>query len=192
MRRMVLMLSMAALLAGCGRRAPDPDHLGTATMRADGAIVLRMREGVTGFRGAGQGVVVVMPGEPHYATVLENVGPMEPGQTVTIRRRALSDAEPALGPHDHHHPRPELIGWATLREDGTLVLELDAEHLEGGGQGRRVFTYPRGHREYRAILRQLPKVKPGEQVPVPPELKLEGPPQGGTPAGAAPRVEGAR
>lgn len=63
---------------------------------------------------------------------------------------------------------PESIGVATMELDGTIVLQLRAEDPETGARGDGRMTYPRGHKEYDAILKHLGGLRPGETKPVPP------------------------
>jgi hypothetical protein len=62
---------------------------------------------------------------------------------------------------------PASIGTATMREDGTLVLDLRAAGPRGNvGEAR--FSYPPSHPEYEVVLRHLGGLRPGESKPVPP------------------------
>lgn len=62
----------------------------------------------------------------------------------------------------------EPIGTATMKADGTIVLDLRAEDPSGRAMGDARVVYPRGHREYAKILDHLGGLKPGESKPVPP------------------------
>jgi hypothetical protein len=59
------------------------------------------------------------------------------------------------------------IGDATMKDDGTIVLDLYPE-LPGGGRGIAQLVYPPDHPRYRAVLEHLGGLRPGEQKPVPP------------------------
>ncbi len=59
------------------------------------------------------------------------------------------------------------IGSATMKEDGTILLQLRAEG-PGGIRGDALLTYPPGHPEYKKILKHLGGLRPGEEKPVPP------------------------
>jgi hypothetical protein len=59
------------------------------------------------------------------------------------------------------------IGVATMKEDGTIVLDLRAEGA-GGVLGDARMTYPPGHAQYADVLRHLGGLKRGESKPVPP------------------------
>lgn len=59
------------------------------------------------------------------------------------------------------------IGNATMRDDGTLVLDLVAEG-PSGEHGLAQFVYPPDHPRYRQVLDHLGGMKPGEQKVVPP------------------------
>lgn len=77
--------------------------------------------------------------------------------------------DPAAAPH----PAPseatagDSIGEATMREDGTLVLQLRAEGpagLIGDGQ----VTYAPDHPDYQEVIDHLGGIRPGQKKPVPP------------------------
>lgn len=65
-------------------------------------------------------------------------------------------------------PRPdaEPIGVATLRDDGTIVLDLYARGPGPSGTARAV--YPPGHPQYDAVLAHVGGLRAGEQKLVPP------------------------
>jgi hypothetical protein len=58
------------------------------------------------------------------------------------------------------------IGVATMSEDGTITLVLQAQGQGAAGDGRLV--YPKSHPQYQEVLTHLGGMKPGEQKPVPP------------------------
>jgi len=58
-------------------------------------------------------------------------------------------------------------GMATMRDDGTIVLDLRAESPQGD-IGMTQFEYPPSDPEYQAILDHLGGLKPGESKSVPP------------------------
>jgi hypothetical protein len=60
------------------------------------------------------------------------------------------------------------IGTATMRGDGTLVLQLRAEDPKLGILGDAQFEYPPGHPEYQETLDHLGGLKKGEEKFVPP------------------------
>ncbi len=62
---------------------------------------------------------------------------------------------------------PAPIGVATMRPDGTIVLDLRAGG-GGGPVGEARILYPPGHPQYEMILRHLGGLRPGETRPVPP------------------------
>lgn len=64
-------------------------------------------------------------------------------------------------------PLPESIGAATMKEDGTIVLQLRATGA-GGLRGDALFTYQKGHHRYDKILQRVGGLKPGQSKPVPP------------------------
>jgi len=59
------------------------------------------------------------------------------------------------------------VGVATMKEDGTIVLDLRAEGA-GGDLDDGSVTYPPGHAQYAEVLRHLGDLKRGESKPVPP------------------------
>ena len=61
----------------------------------------------------------------------------------------------------------ETIGFALLREDKTLVLDLRAE-AEDGTVGHTRLEYPPSHPNYAEVLAHLSPIVPGERRPVPP------------------------
>jgi hypothetical protein len=63
--------------------------------------------------------------------------------------------------------QPAAIGVATMRPDGTLVLDLRATG-PGGALGDARLVYPPGHAQYQTILQHLGGMTPGQQKPVPP------------------------
>lgn len=58
------------------------------------------------------------------------------------------------------------IGVATMKEDGTIVLDLRAEGPDIIGDAQ--FTYGPEHAEYQNVLAHLGGLKPGEHKAVPP------------------------
>jgi hypothetical protein len=60
------------------------DSIGTATMEADGTIVLHLfARGPGGMHG--QGVLRYPVSDPKYKEILEHVGPLKPGETRPVR-----------------------------------------------------------------------------------------------------------
>jgi hypothetical protein len=64
--------------------ASESGTIGTAEMKADGTIVLRLRAELPGG-GSGEGQIVYPPSHPEYKKILEHVSPIAPGQTVLVR-----------------------------------------------------------------------------------------------------------
>jgi hypothetical protein len=62
---------------------------------------------------------------------------------------------------------PASIGTATMRADGTLVLDLVATG-PGPARGEAQLVYPPHHKDYRSVLEHLGGLRPGESKPVPP------------------------
>lgn len=58
------------------------------------------------------------------------------------------------------------IGVAAMRPDGTLILDLRAEGLDGS-RGDARFVYPPAHPDYAMMLAHLGGLKPGDVKPVP-------------------------
>ena len=64
-------------------------------------------------------------------------------------------------------PLPASIGSATMKEDGTIVLQLRAEG-PGGVRGDALITYKRGDKRHGKVLEHLGGLEPGQTKPVPP------------------------
>ena len=64
-------------------------------------------------------------------------------------------------------PLPKSIGSATMKKDGTIVLQLRATG-EGGLVGDALFTYKKGHHRYDKIIERVGGLEPGQSKPVPP------------------------
>ena len=77
---LVSLVAVFSLVAFAG----DPGTIGTAEMKADGTIVLRLRAELPGG-GSGEGEMVYPPSHPDYKKILEHVSPIVPGQTVLVR-----------------------------------------------------------------------------------------------------------
>jgi hypothetical protein len=77
----VLAFSIAAFGA---EPKSEPATIGTAEMKADGTIVLRLRAELPGGS-SGEGELVYPPTHPEYKKILEHVSPIAPGQTVLVR-----------------------------------------------------------------------------------------------------------
>lgn len=60
------------------------------------------------------------------------------------------------------------IGTCTMKEDGTLVLNLRAEDGATGTTGHAQLTYEREHPQYALILEHVGSIKPGEVKSVEP------------------------
>jgi hypothetical protein len=59
------------------------------------------------------------------------------------------------------------IGMASMKEDGTIVLDLRAESREGD-VGAALFEYAPADPDYQSVLDHLGGLKPGESKLVPP------------------------
>ena len=77
----ILSFSIAAF---GGEPKKEPATIGTAEMKADGTIVLRLRAELPGG-GSGEGELVYPSTHPDYKKILEHVSPIAPGQTVLVR-----------------------------------------------------------------------------------------------------------
>jgi hypothetical protein len=64
--------------------AGEPATIGTAEMKADGTIVLRLRAELPGG-GSGEGEMVYPPSHRDYKKILGHVSSIGPGQTVLVR-----------------------------------------------------------------------------------------------------------
>ena len=78
-----VVLSLSIIAFG-GEPTSGPATIGTAQMKADGTIVLRLRAELPGG-GSGEGQIVYPPTHPEYKKILEHVSPIAPGQTVLVR-----------------------------------------------------------------------------------------------------------
>ena len=61
----------------------------------------------------------------------------------------------------------ESIGSATMKADGTIVLQLRAAD-QTGRRGDAQIVYPPSHPQYQEVLKHLGGLKPGEEKHVPP------------------------
>jgi len=77
-----LLIFNASTFAGDPKK--EPATIGTAEMKADGTIVLRLRAELPGG-GSGEGQLVYPTTHPEYKKILEHVSPIGPGQTVLVR-----------------------------------------------------------------------------------------------------------
>jgi hypothetical protein len=74
--------------------------------------------------------------------------------------------KPAPAPVEKEPPAMESIGWATISEDGTITLDLQATGPNAVGEGRLV--YAKDHAQYKEIAEHVGAIKPGERKPVAP------------------------
>lgn len=89
--------------------------------------------------------------------------PQEPTTRPATRQPASApSARPAA-----QEPLPASIGSATMKDDGTIVMQLRAEG-PGGIRGDALFTYKKGHKQYDEIIKHLGGLEPGQTKPVPP------------------------
>jgi hypothetical protein len=89
MRKFQWLISVAVVLAFSvsvfgGEPESGAATIGTAEMKADGTIVLRLRAELPGG-GSGEGQLAYAPTHPEYKKILEHVSPIAPGQTVLVR-----------------------------------------------------------------------------------------------------------
>jgi hypothetical protein len=93
-RRSVLGGICTALAIGCGTRGEGegaepmapPEYIGTATMRADGTIVLDLGASIPGGGGGiAHGRIEYPPGHPQRDEVLAHLGGLAPGETKDVR-----------------------------------------------------------------------------------------------------------
>ena len=83
--RLLAALAIVSLAAAPRLYAAEPDcaAIGTATMKADGTIVLRLSaHGPGGI--VGDGLLEYAPGNPKYKSIAGHVGPLKPGETVAV------------------------------------------------------------------------------------------------------------
>jgi hypothetical protein len=79
---------------------------------------------------------------------------------------ASSEKPAAAAPSEKEPPAMESIGWATISEDGTITLDLQATGPNAVGEGRLV--YAKDHPQYKEIADHVGAIKPGERKPVAP------------------------
>lgn len=83
----ILLLVLALLCASaqtfCEPRDPA-ETIGTATITADGTIVLSLRS-QDGAGRIAEGLFSYAPGDPNYTVVLRHIGTIAPGETVWVR-----------------------------------------------------------------------------------------------------------
>ncbi len=98
-RRFVCLVSLALVLAAvsacshsreCARpgdaktSATAQASIGTATMLADGTIVLDLRAGADPGGAKGDARLRYPPGHPQYREIMEHVGGLRPGETKSV------------------------------------------------------------------------------------------------------------
>jgi hypothetical protein len=77
----ILVIGVAAF---AGEPKKEPASIGTAEMKSDGTIVLRLRAELPGG-GSGEGQLVYPKTHPDYQKILDHVSPIAPGETVLVR-----------------------------------------------------------------------------------------------------------
>jgi hypothetical protein len=71
-------------VAEAGEPAADTESIGVAIMTDDGTIILRLRAVAPG--GArGEAKLTYRTDHPNYAEIKAHLGPIEPGQTVSVK-----------------------------------------------------------------------------------------------------------
>ena len=89
---LVLTVVMVVAVARTASAAePAPLYIGTATMEADGTLVLWLRAESGAI--VGHGTMTVRPGDPHYEDYKRHIGGIAPGETKPVP--AWPDEEPA-------------------------------------------------------------------------------------------------
>ena len=73
-----------SIAAFAGEPKSGPATIGTAEMRTDRTLVLRLRAELPGG-GSGEGELVYSTTHSEYKKILEHVSPIAPGQTVPVR-----------------------------------------------------------------------------------------------------------
>lgn len=92
----VLAAWLLSLIPGCSiavnavqsqvaeKKEKAEESIGVATMKDDGTIVLRLR--AKSPSGAlGEGTLTYPPTHPEYRNILSHIGPIRPGQSVSVR-----------------------------------------------------------------------------------------------------------
>jgi hypothetical protein len=95
--------------------------------------------------------------------------PAAPPQPTPARSaaRATAPAPSDMSSDGGARARRASIGVATMKDDGTIVLDLVA--VNGAGvMGDARLVYPPGHSRYREVLEHVSGLRPGEHKPVPP------------------------
>ncbi len=108
-------------------------------------VMLATTVGCSNKQGSGEGGVVAKPVAEETSSERDDAGDPAPDQDAQV----------------------ESIGSATMKEDGTLVLQLRAEG-EGGMVGDAYFEYKPDDLRYQETLDHLGGLQPGETKPVPP------------------------
>ncbi len=78
-------LTFSIVAAAPGGDQKNEAPIGTAEMKSDRTIVLRLRAEFPGGGGCGEGLLEYPPTHPDYKQILEHIGPLDPGQTVLVR-----------------------------------------------------------------------------------------------------------
>lgn len=79
--------------------------VGVAEMKIDRTIVLRLRGELPGG-GFGEGYFVYPPSDPDYQMILDHVGPLSPGQSVSVRPWPDQEKRPNQPPQRNAGSRP--------------------------------------------------------------------------------------
>ncbi|HKP03672.1 MAG TPA: hypothetical protein VJU77_09970 [Chthoniobacterales bacterium] len=98
----VLVFSFGAL---GGEPKSMPASIGTAEMKADGTILLRLRGELPGG-GNGEGQLVYPKTHPDYRMILEHISPIAPGQSVSARPWPERKSSPISAPVSARLPDP--------------------------------------------------------------------------------------
>ncbi|HEY6998367.1 MAG TPA: hypothetical protein VH851_10600 [Candidatus Binatia bacterium] len=81
------LIAADTILSACAQAIEadmEKDSIGVAIMKEDGTIVLRLR--AKAANGAtGEGTLVYPPTHPEYQNILSHIGPIQKGQTVTVK-----------------------------------------------------------------------------------------------------------
>lgn len=80
----VAQISKPALAFPMTSQTPEAS-IGSATMLADGTLVLTLRAVDPASNAVGDSQLIYAPANPRYPYILEHLGPVQPGQTVMVK-----------------------------------------------------------------------------------------------------------
>jgi hypothetical protein len=92
--RVATALLIATSMGACSRAEPTPTApartdppktIGQATMQADGTIVMDLRMEDRASGAVGDGRFTIKPGDANYASTIEHLGGLKPGETKPVK-----------------------------------------------------------------------------------------------------------